>query len=347
MKSYRMKFPFIFIGLLFCFFFPGFTSGQFTPEKIGFVEVKLQNNYCGELRYYYSKSKTKDKKPLLIYLDGSGSYPLFQHTARGMGSTVPFDFRKAMDKFHILLISKPGIPFADSVGTDPDSGYPVYAEPEEYTKRLSLNWRVQAAQAALNDALKKLNVDSKKIAVLGVSEGFQVGAKLISVNKKITHAVLLVGNGFTQFFDFIIQNRQDALNGKISLAECQRNIDSLRVVFKDITDNPNSTEKFWYGHSYLRWSSFCAEEPFELLDKANIPIYIVGAASDQNTSVLGLDYIALRSLLRNHKNLEYHPLPYDHAFNEYRKGDEGEILEVKSHMVEVVDGAIQWLLNKN
>jgi len=337
--QYKWFIPFVYFSCLQT----NLILAQLSPEKLGFDEIILKHKTLGDVHYYHYTKGISKSKPLLLYLDGSGAYPLFQMMENGTGSTIPFDYKSLAEKYHILFISKPGVPFADSVGRDPETNYPLYQTPDDYTKRLSLDWRVLAADLVIKDALKKWSIDPKKIAVLGFSEGFQVGSKLISFNPSITHAVLFVGNGFTQFFDFIIQNRMDAQMGRISDAEAQSNIDSLYSSFKSIQADPKSTEKFWYGHTYLRWSSFCSEEPIDHLLNTNIPVYFVSCSKDQNTSALGLDYIYLKAILAGKKNLHYKTYPYDHGFNEIISDEHGKTLSVKNHMDDAMEEAISWL----
>ncbi len=319
-------------------------SAQLSPDKTGFIPVTLKDQKLGNIQYYHSKKDAESKKALLLYLDGSGPYPIFQYMAQGYGSTIPFDLKKAMKDFHVVLISKPGVPFADSVRRDPETGYPEYREPQEYTQRLSLDWRVEAAEKVLRDVTKRVNADRNKISILGFSEGFQVGTALLARSKLVTHAVLMVGNGFTQFFDFIIQNRQEAICGKITHQEAQIRIDSLHKVFREIRADPTSTEKHWFGHTYLRWSSFASLEPFKILSRVKIPVYLVAATADENTSVLGLDYLRLKTELAGQTSIRFHPVPYDHGFNEVKYISEGKPPEITQHMEEVMQDAMDWLI---
>jgi hypothetical protein len=260
-----------------------------------------------------------------------------------LGSTVPLDTKNLSEQYHIVIISKPGVPFIDSVKMDEQTGFPIYKTPEEYSSRLSLDWRVNAANQVLNDVLKKVKVQNNKIAILGISEGFQVGAKLLTVNKKITHSILLVGNGLSQFYDFIIQNRMDAASGNISYEESQKNIDSLYKVYQDICLNSQSTKKEWSGHTYLRWSSFCKNKPMDNILSSSIPIYLVGSAKDRNTAVLSSDYLYLEAVEEGKQNITYKNYPYDHTFNEVITDDQGNVTSVKNHMMEVIEEALTWL----
>jgi hypothetical protein len=319
------------------------SAQQYTPEQLGWKEFSIHQKDLGVVNYYVTANMVDKKKPILLYLDGSGSYPLYQYSERGIGSSVPLDYRTLSADYHIIIISKPGVPFLDTITMDSMTGYPLYDTPEEYARRLSLDWRVDAANMALKDAMKNLKVDKSKIAVLGISEGFQVGAKLIANNKHITHAMLLVGNGLSQFYDFIIQNRMDAQTGTLEPEQAQENIDSLYTVFKDIYSNGKSTEKKWYGHTYLRWSSFSQNNPTDNILATDIPVYIVACSNDRNTSVLGTDYLYLESIRQGKTNITYQVYPYDHSFNEVITDDKGKVVSVKHHMKEVMDGALGWM----
>lgn len=316
-----------------------------SPEKMGFKAYRIEDKQLGTVQFYISNKHLNKQKPLLIYLDGSGSLPLFQLTKNGIASSIAINFTTLSEKYHILILSKPGVPFSDSVYKD-DEGHTLYEDSPIYTKYLSLDWRVNATQLAINTIQKDCQIDTNRIIVFGISEGVQVASKLASINKKITHLILFVGNGLNQFFDFIIQNRLNAQRGVISFKESQRNIDSLHMIYRDIVANPLSTDKFWYGHTYLRWSSFCKSNPTEQLKNLNIPIYIVAASNDDNTSVLGMDYLHLSSLAAQKSNITYKVYPYNHSLMEFTYEETGKIKDVKYHMNSIVDMSFEWLEGK-
>lgn len=318
-------------------------SQTITPEQLGFKHYNTVSDTLGEINYYISSNGIERTKPVLLYLDGSGANPLFQYTERGIGSTVVLDFKELSEQYHIVLISKPGVPFIDSVKMNQEAGTPMYQPPHEYKKRLSLEWRVYSAQVVLDQILKNIAVDKKKIAVLGISEGFQVGAKLVSIYPEITHSLLFVGNGLNQFYDFIIQHRTNTQSGNISEEQAQENIDSLLSKVKDIYANPTATDKEWYGHTYLRWASFTKNNPTENILSVDTPVYIAVASKDQNTTVLGTDYLYLESIQRNKKNITYKVYPYDHSFREIKTDKQGNVLSVKNHMDTVIKESLKWL----
>ncbi len=333
----------LFSILLFLAAFCQLNAQTITPEKMGFKHFTINDKSLGEINYYISSKDIDKSKPILLYLDGSGALPLFQYTEKGIGSSVVIDFQNLPNEYHVILISKPGVPFVDSAKKDIQTGYPVYETPKTYTEKLSLDWRVNSAKLVLTKSIEELKVDNKKIAVIGISEGFQVGAKLASIDKNVSHLMLFVGNGLNQIYDFIIQNRIDAQSGAIPTEVAQKNIDSLYIVAKDIYENPYATNKEWYGHTYLRWSSFTNNNPSENILSLNIPVYIVAAANDKNTSVLGTDYLYLESVRQKKKNIFYNVYPLDHSLSEPIKDENGNIVSMKNHRAEILSAAFEWL----
>ncbi len=332
--------------IIYVLIFPvnNFYTQTITSDDLGFNSYSITNKELGEINYYVSKNDSNIEKPILLYLDGSGAFPLFQQMKNGIGSTVIIDFQNLSKKFTIVLISKPNVPFIDSVKTEALIKFPIYHQSKIYKQRLSLNWRVQSANLVL-DKMHKIN-PKNKIIVVGVSEGFQVGTKLISINHDITYALLFVGNGLSQFYDFILQNRIDVNKKLITETQAQKNIDSLYSVFRSIYSDPKATDKEWFGHTYLRWSSFGSNNPTENIMSSKIPIYIVACSNDNNTSVLGTDYLFLESIRLKKKNITYKVYPYNHSFNEYIKDENGQIISVKNHTKEVFNRAFKWLNEK-
>ncbi len=302
-------------------------SQTITPELLGFEEYKLQNEALGNVNYYLSSDSTNIKKPLLVYLDGSGASPLFQKLDAGVGSTVVVDFQQLRNEYKILLISKPGVPFIDEVKSD-KNGYPIDQEPIEYKKKLSINWRVESASSIIDDLIMEKKIDTSKIVVLGFSEGAQVAPTLAKENKNITHLLLFGGNGLNQLFDPIINARLKASCGQISEIDAQKEIDSLFIEYKQIYKEPKNTDKEWWGHTYKRWASFTENDPYKILLELDIPIYLANGSLDEN-SVLSADYIQLEFIKNKKNNLTYKTYANcDHHFNEIITED-GQFVKAK------------------
>jgi len=312
-----------------------------TPELLGFEKYSQRIEQLGEVNYYLSSDSTNTKKPLLIYLDGSGAFPLFQKLDAGIGSTVVIDFQQLRNDYKILLISKPGVPFIDTVESD-GNGFPIYKEPTEYKEKISLSWRVESANSIINNLIIKEKIDTSRIVVLGFSEGAQVAPKLAKENDNITHLLLFGGNGLNQLLDPIINARLKATRGQISEIDAQKEIDSLFIEYKRLYDEPNNTKKQWWGYTYKRWSSFTETDPYKYLLELNIPIYIANGSLDEN-SVLSADYIQLEFIKNKKENLTYKTYPNcDHQFNEIIT-ENGQFVEAKPKLDIVMKSAFEWL----
>lgn len=260
-RGFTSLLAFLFLGGYFAY-----SQDLPTPEKLGYQPFVLSTETLGEVHYYVHHDDKDRDKPLLIYLDGSGPYPLFQKTSRGIGSTVPLASPEYYKLFNILLISKPGVPFVDKVEMNPGEP-PDYPAPKEYEQRLSLEWRVESAIKALDDLTTQHGFTPRHVVVLGISEGFQVGANLAARDPRITHVGLFVGNGLNQFYDFILSARRKEDRGEVSSEEAQMEVQSILDAAAEIYANPEAVDKHWMGHTYKRWSSFCNRDPFAELAK--------------------------------------------------------------------------------
>lgn len=321
--------------------YSNFYAQNITPKLLGFEAHNIKDSTFGEANYYLSKDSTDTKKPLLVYLDGSGAFPLFQNTDMGIGSTVVINFQQLKNTYRILLISKPNVPFYDTVKSD-DNGFPVYEETKAYKEQLSLDWRVISANAIINKLVEEKRIDTSKIVVLGFSEGAQVGPRLAKENQHITHLLLFGGNGLNQLLDPIINARMKATRGELSEEDAQKEVDSLFSEYKKIYKNPKSTDKEWWGHTYKRWASFTKIDPYKELLALNIPIYIANGSLDEN-SVLSADYIQLEFIKNRKDNLTYKTYPnHDHQFNKIITKD-GQFVDAIPKLDIVMTSAFEWL----
>lgn len=318
-------------------------SPPLSPEKLGYSAFSLERPELGQVNYYVRNIEKNPTQPIIIYLDGSGPYPLFQRMEQGFGSTLVVQDRQLLDKFKWVLISKPGVPFVDDVKFDEKTGVPLYDAPDEYTKRLSLTWRVQSAKAVIDELFERHSLKPEQLIVVGVSEGFQVGAKLASIEPRISRVGLFVGNGLNQFYDFVIEERMKMERGEQSPIATQSQIDRILGAVRDIQAAPDSTDKFWMGHTYLRWASFSNDPPINSLLQVKAPIFVACCAKDRNTSIVSADYIPLEFTLQKRTNLTYKVYPYEHAFIEWTHDQNGKTTGMTSHFETVFTEFVNWV----
>ncbi len=169
------------------------SSGQVSTDKL-FDHYKIADSKLKTFEIHVTKSKSSIKKPLLIYIDASGNFPLYYKAKSGKYSTsISLDIAKYSKDYYVVLISKPNTPFSDTLQYS-QSGRKFYPENNTYNELYSLDWRAETASKAIDFLTKKLPIDRKKINVMNYSEGAQVAPKIAVINKKVTNIVCFVGN---------------------------------------------------------------------------------------------------------------------------------------------------------
>ncbi|NII28068.1 hypothetical protein HB364_23490 [Pseudoflavitalea sp. X16] len=320
------------------------------PADYGLKAFSIPDKQLGTINFYVSASGIDSTKPLLLALDGSGHFPLATlirlKKQMLVYNSFDNDVLQLADRFHVVFISKPGVPFCDTVDIDADSvHFGDIAErlkpSAEYTRRAGLYWRSEAASRVINYLCKKIPVNKQQVVVYGYSEGGQVVPRLAVINKRVTHCASIVGAGLNQLYDWLTAQRVLAAKGEITHREAQRRIDSLMAVFADIYRHPAATDKEWEGHSYLRWGSYCTTVPMDQLTQLTIPVFMAVGSDDKNSPIYGLDYVPLEFLRLGKQNLTYKVYPTDHFFNEVKLVNGKE--EVVNHKQEMIDDLLKWL----
>jgi pimeloyl-ACP methyl ester carboxylesterase len=317
------------------------SNGQ-TFTDTTFNHYSFVTKALGQVAIHVAGVEPGKKKPLLVYLDGSGNSPIYyRNNNKRISGTLAISPRAFKQAFMILVISKPGTPFFDTLSYSP-SGRAYYSENEQYRTLYSLDWRAGAASKAIDYAVKHFDVDLNTIVAMGHSEGSQVAPRVAVLNKKVTHVVCIAGNALTQLYDFILDARMQAERGEITREEGQRIVDSLYTVYEAIHNDPKSTKQRWYGASYLKWASFSKSAPLDNMLALNIPILYVAGGRDNNQTILGMDYAKLEFIRRGKRNLTYQVYPdCDHFFQE-RKLVNGQLQNI-DRLDEVFKKAVEWV----
>ncbi|MEO0337616.1 MAG: prolyl oligopeptidase family serine peptidase [Bacteroidota bacterium] len=317
-------------------------DSKIQPKDFGLEHFQIVDSTLGAIDFYVTKKGIDQRKPLLVLLDGSGHLPIYSLVKKSDGTTAlyssnPFRYNQLAETFHVVLISKPGVPFLDSLEVESYGAFmAAYQASSTYIQQLSLDWRVHSASLIIDYLINHLKIDRSNICAIGYSEGGQVVPKLALQNAKVTKIVNIVGGGLNQFNDFITAERLKAQKGTISADSAQTKIDQLLLQFEDIYNHPTSTTQFWLGHTYRRWASFCMDVPLENMLKLDIPILLISAGYDENSPITGIDYVALEFLRQKKTNLTYKVYPNnDHWF--YNK-------ELKqSQLREMIAFATNWI----
>ncbi|MFN8337022.1 MAG: acyl-CoA thioester hydrolase/BAAT C-terminal domain-containing protein [Cyclobacteriaceae bacterium] len=318
------------------------TSYAQSPMDTMYVHYTINHPVLKKIDIHVTKDKQKRKKPLIVYLDGSGNFPIFFKNKDGRySSSVPLRARKYASEYHVAMISKPSVPFSDSIRYS-ENGRRYYPETQDFYERYSLDWRAQAASEAINFLIKTLPIDTDKIIVMGYSEGSQVAPAVAVLNKKVTHVVCMVGNSLNHLYDFLLDARVQAERNQLTAIESQQLVDSLYREYEKIYADPLSTSKFWYGSTYLKWSSFSKVTPLENMLKLSIPILYIGGGKDRNQTVIDMDYAKLEFMRKGKTNLTYKVYPESNHFFMESYEENGQ-QQWKDRVDEVHTFALEWV----
>ena len=316
--------------------------------KDKFQIFTFEDSKLGKIEYCTFKSSIEKRKPILLFIHGSGNLPTFQYRndLKNYAWSAFVEVQKYKDDYHVIFVNKPGIPLFDTVniGKNGELEYPIN---NEYKQNFSLDWRAESASKIINNAIKKLPVDKSKILVIGHSQGGQVAPKVAVLNKKVTHVVLLNSNSLNHLYDFVLQERFNAFKGNTTFEQSQKNIDTLFSDYKNIFENSESREKLWEGETYFRWASFSKETPLENMLKLKIPILMIAGGKDiWGSFIMNTDYAEIEFLQKGKNNLIYKVYPNANHFlqDEIVENGKTNYVDLKPQIFEKI---IKWTNEKN
>ncbi len=298
-----------------------------TDLKDQFKIFSIDHKKLGKVEFCTFNSSIDTKKPLMLFIHGSGNLPTFQFikSNNAYNWSAFTEIQKYKDKYHVILVNKPDVPLFDTVqGENGNYSYPIS---NEYKEKYSLEWRAEAASLIINQAIKLLPTDMSKIVVIGHSQGGQVAPKVAVLNKKVTHLVLLNANSLNHLYDFVLQERLLAFKGEQTFDKTQENVDSLFADYKRIFNDPESKTKMWYDETYFRWASFSDETPLENMLKLKIPIYVMAGGKDLwGSFIMNTDYVQIEFLRFKKTNLTYKVYPNANHFLQNEMEENGKTI---------------------
>jgi len=275
-------------------------------EHYGFEQKSIEINN-GEIVFYTYQKDQQPKTKLIVYLQGSDPSPQFSYRIKNdiiqKLCWLNGEFKNLSEEYLYVVIEKVG--FEGAINEDD------IPKPKIYQEKNSLENRVVRANSVIN--YLTANNAFKKVIVYGHSEGAPVGAKLATVNNKITHLGFWAGNALPDFYDFILENRIEYYKGSISDSVAQSRIDKNINGFKEIVKDSLNTNG--NGYTNLRWWSY-SEPPINNLLKIDIPIYVQVASLDKSAPIESSYLIPLEFTRLKKTNLTYNVcVGCDHGFS--------------------------------
>lgn len=298
----------------------GFTHFQIAAEPIVI-------NY----HVLLSDGKTESKKPVIVFLQGSGPYPIFWKSGDNTATTVVFS-KEQLKGYYFVVISKPGIPFYG------DSNDEV---PRVYHELMDFSYRAETASLVIKELLKKPWVDKKRIILVGFSEGAYLAPKVAAQNDEVTHLACFLGGSLSQAYDPAFNLLNDEKHAGDHSEELLNDLDDYLQILRDINQDADSTTKFWRGHTYKMWTGFFDYSPKNDLVKLGIPIFYAIGSKDRASPFEGNIIVPVEFARLGKKNLTLEICRNcDHGFNEISSNGKPEI---NPRFDEYTSKFFQWL----
>lgn len=261
------------------------------------------------ITFYLSVTSNKSNLPLIVFVQGSGMNSLFTKSQNGKiqpeyGHMTWYS--AGQEKYRILIIEKPGIKYLQS------------GPSKIFDRKFSLESFSNNIVEAVNYTTQNEKIDTTKVLIVGHSEGGIVASRVANLMKgKISNVAILAGEGLSQLYS-LYKFAEDGtfFNTKEhNMPTSDQRIKYLTDKWKDILAYPNSTDKMFWGFTYLRWSTMLKTSVIDELTNYNGKILIVQGTSDK--AVYPENAIASYTvLLSKGKQVELNLIEKaDHSFN--------------------------------
>lgn len=183
------------------------------PEDFGFKHIGLSfNNDSIDVLVLSKKGEEERLKPLFFFCQGSLPIPLIITEGEMSYPSFPFDTKKLCEKYHLVIVGKPGIPLIfESKNLQPDFSYVEdysYLPPKKYILNNHLDYYVQRNLHVLDYFINQKYIDRKTVIVAGHSQGARVACEMTLQSQSITHLIYASGNPCGQIMAMVSASRQ-------------------------------------------------------------------------------------------------------------------------------------------
>ena len=285
------------------------TFGQSkTAKDYGFTH--LQFDYKSDKVDILIKSKKGEenkKKPLFFFCQGSLPQPLIKYDEKGIYGVFTFNPDSLTNKYHLVIVGKPGIPLIKEVKTlGPNFTYvdSLGNYPKEYTERNLLDYYVDRDIKIIKFLQKQDWVSNRQLVIAGHSEGSTVAAKIASVSHLATHLIYSGGNPMGRIMSILQQYRANETD---SLKYGEDGFDYWQDVVKHKTNmdaTHGDTDKTTYEFSI---------PPIDYLEKLKIPVLVCYGTKDWCAPFV--DFMRVDFIRKGKNNFKFNPyIGTDHNY---------------------------------
>jgi dienelactone hydrolase len=252
-------------------------SAQKTATDFGYRQLQMTfEKDTVNVLIASKKGEDEKPKPLFLFCQGSLPVPLIVYDDNGAAGIVPFSEEALTEKFHLVVIGKPGIPVtAHTSQLNPDFTFAdeIGNFPEAYLRNNYLDYYVQRNTFVIKTLQKNNWVQKDILVAAGHSEGATVAAKLALDNKAVTHLIFSSGNPMGRILS-MIERSSKFENDSTQMAESD--FDYWNYL---LTQNEQKDSVDYYAQTDYSFSI----PPMEYLKKLKIPVLVSYGSVDYST----------------------------------------------------------------
>lgn len=314
------------------------------------LNIRIMQAKCGREYVDFIKADTclDVKKPVILFLQGSRSFPLiFTESKVGFYDVLfwqYFNYRQLSEKYHLVMLANPGTPVsAEFSELNEEMNYITnkedpYSYPEEYQKNNNLSFFTNRANEFIKYLKKQKWVDASQIYLLGHSQGTYIAVEVAKRNKNIAGIGFFGGSPLGRQSEYIMDVRKDENGGKYTHSEAQEEIDKIYKWYQKQCDNI----KFEPNDGSDSPKTTISFSVMQILDIANLKVPVYVAFGTMDSGAVFCDYLPIAFMNSGKKDWKVRAYPgYEHNFFETDTNGNPDLN--KPHWNEVMTDFVDWI----
>lgn len=258
-------------------------------------EIILPGNQ--RLRYYVSDTSTR-KKPLVVFLRGSGCAGVFASLPDGHRTMGPETFALEFEKrARLIVVENPGIEERFARETDSDCS-------PTFRKMANMQARLEALQTIVEDLRRRGWIDRQPFMIVAGSEGVAIATRFATLSRNVSHLLLISGFGTGHALATIHTALTDSGDywGFIPATESNDPLSRLQSTLarweQMRRDQGRKSSETVAGYQAAYWRTIGLASSAEDALASNAQLYLVQGGRDQNAPAV--DYEAGIAYLVTH-----------------------------------------------
>ena len=286
-----------------------------TPADFGYRHLTMRyQRDTVDILVLSKKGEEAKRKPVFLFVQGSLPQPLIKIGEKGPYGVFPFAPKDFLPDYHLVIISKPGVPLVANVKElqpgfiylDPKTGQ----MPQAYCQRDNLGYYVARNAAVLRYLTRQPWVNALDISAMGHSAGSTIVARMARHPGPLRRVMYLSGNPLGRMLTIVLQARAEADSASA---------ESEFTYWQQVLAAPQTTA-CTTGDSNQTTASFSeAQSPLQDLLQTRLPVFVGYGTRDWGAPAT--DYLRLEAIRAGKTNLTFRAYPgLEHNFFGFTNG---------------------------